>query len=163
MTPWITVDQLRLPKIVWADPRTEGAATSTAGTSSAIARASSSVSVCWLPRPQRMPPEVLGAREDDDEVRSHGADLLAIRCWAPAPTDTIAITAATPMTMPSMVRAVRSLLTRSEASAIRTAAQAFTPTASSARVGRTVSASVGAGDRRVRTSRPSRNATIRAA
>jgi hypothetical protein len=50
-----------------------------------------------------------------------------MRAWAPAPTETMAITAATPMTMPSMVSAVRSLFTRSEASAIRTAAQTFTP------------------------------------
>src|SRR5512139_706893 len=41
------------------------------------------------------------------------------RAWAPAPTPTIAITAATPMMMPSIVSAERSLLTRSAASATR--------------------------------------------
>jgi len=36
----------------------------------------------------------------------------ATRAWAPAPMPTIAMTAATPMMMPSIVRALRSLFTR---------------------------------------------------
>src|SRR5579871_408650 len=42
-----------------------------------------------------------------------------MRAVAPLPTATIAITAPTPMMMPSMVRALRSLLTRSARNAIR--------------------------------------------
>ena len=38
-------------------------------------------------------------------------------CWAPRPSATIAITAATPMTMPSMVRNERSLFARSASTA----------------------------------------------
>src|SRR5512144_3187002 len=38
-------------------------------------------------------------------------------CWAPRPSATIAITAETPITMPSMVRNERSLLARSASSA----------------------------------------------
>src|SRR5262245_52753888 len=43
----------------------------------------------------------------------------ATRAWAPAPTATMVMTAPTPMTMPSMVRALRSLLTRSALTAMR--------------------------------------------
>ena len=50
----------------------------------------------------------------------------ATRACAPAPTPTIAITAPTPMMMPSIVSALRSLLTRSARIAIRTLCQAFT-------------------------------------
>src|SRR5262245_12190361 len=47
----------------------------------------------------------------------------ATRAWAPAPTATMVMTAPTPMTMPSMVRALRSLLTRSALTAMRVLAQ----------------------------------------
>ena len=47
------------------------------------------------------------------------------RACAPAPTATIVITAPTPMMMPSIVSAERSLLTRSAASATRSVARKF--------------------------------------
>src|SRR2546429_6489643 len=50
----------------------------------------------------------------------------ATRAWAPAPTPTIAMTAATPMMMPSIVSALRSLLTRSARMAMRTLCQTLT-------------------------------------
>ncbi len=50
----------------------------------------------------------------------------ATRAWAPEPTPTMAITALTPMMMPSIVRALRSLLTRRARPAIRTLCQMFT-------------------------------------
>ena len=43
--------------------------------------------------------------------------------FAPSPTDNMVMTAATPMIMPSMVRAVRSLLRASDLNAIRKSAQ----------------------------------------
>ena len=47
------------------------------------------------------------------------------RACAPAPTATIVMTAATPMMMPSIVSAERSLLMRSAASAMRSVARKF--------------------------------------
>jgi hypothetical protein len=58
VTPWITVPQLRLPNTTCAVPRVDGAATWTAPTSRWIAYASSSVMVCWLPVPTRIPLDV---------------------------------------------------------------------------------------------------------
>ena len=49
----------------------------------------------------------------------------AIRCSAPDPMATVAITAPTPMMMPSMVRAARSLFTRRARRAMRTAGRIF--------------------------------------
>ena len=51
----------------------------------------------------------------------------ATRAWAPAPTDTMVITAPTPITMPSIVSALRSLLTRSARTAMRAPERTFTP------------------------------------
>ena len=51
----------------------------------------------------------------------------ATRACAPVPTATMVITAPTPMTMPSMVSALRSRLTRSARTAIRALAQTFMP------------------------------------
>src|SRR4029077_4089144 len=58
----------------------------------------------------------------------------ATRAWAPEPPATMVMTAPTPITMPSMVRALRSLLTRRARTAIRALAHALlhTPKASSA-------------------------------
>ncbi len=51
----------------------------------------------------------------------------ATRAWAPAPTATMVITAPTPMTMPSMVSALRSMLTRSARTAMRALDRTFMP------------------------------------
>src|SRR5262245_50094767 len=87
-----------------------------------MAQASSSVIVCWLPDPRRTPLDVT----DPDSTTIMLDPRLWIcsdtRAWAPAPTATMVITAPTPMTMPSMVRALRSLLTRSARIAMRVVA-----------------------------------------
>jgi hypothetical protein len=44
---------------------------------------------------------------------------LVIEAWAPFPIDNMAITAATPITMPSVVRADRILFLRSARNAVR--------------------------------------------
>ena len=67
------------------------------------------------------------ARKNHDQVAADGGDLLLIRSSAPDPTATIAITAATPMMMPSMVSAERILFTRSARNAILMAAAIFLP------------------------------------
>jgi len=92
----------------------------TAGHSAAIARASSSVSVNACPLPSRIP----------DVVMLPGTSMirllprLAICCWmravAPAPTATVAITAATPMITPNIVSADRTLFVRKAVNAMFT-------------------------------------------
>src|SRR5207249_9126611 len=54
----MSVDQLRLPKTTCPLPFAEGAATCTTWISRAMATASSSVSVYWVPWPRRAPLEV---------------------------------------------------------------------------------------------------------
>jgi len=51
----------------------------------------------------------------------------ASRACAPLPTATMVITAPTPMTMPSIVSALRKRFTRRARTAIRALAQTFTP------------------------------------
>src|SRR5947199_272886 len=82
--------------------------------------------VSWLPVPRRMPPEVALPESTMMRFEPRLWICSATRAWAPAPTPTIAMTAATPMMMPSIVRALRSLLTRSERMAIRTLCQTLT-------------------------------------
>src|SRR5262245_55348615 len=92
-----------------------------------MAHASSSVIVSCEPRPWRTPPVLL----DPDRTMSRFEPRLwicsAMRACAPEPIETIAITAATPMMMPSIVRMLRSLLTRSARTAMRALASAFMP------------------------------------
>src|SRR5574337_354790 len=125
VTPWITVDQLVFPKIACAVPRTLEAANATAGHSSAMALASSSVSVRSEPWPSRMPPLVVLP----DRTMSTLLPMLRICSWiwavAPEPTAIMAITAATPMMIPSMVRADRSRLILSALKAILTLTKRF--------------------------------------
>src|SRR6059058_5335620 len=121
----MSVDQLRLPKTTCPLPFKEGATTCTAWISRAMAAASSSVSVNWVPRPRRAPVEVtLPAVATMRLVPRLSIRSVTLAC-APAPTPTMAITAPTPMMMPSIVSALRSLFTRSARTAIRTACSAF--------------------------------------
>src|SRR5690242_19039840 len=121
----MAVDQLRLPKTTWALPRTVGAATWTAGISRAMAVASSSVIVCCELVPRRTPDAL--TEPDSTMIRLEPRLWIcsATRAWAPAPTATIVMTAPTPMMIPSIVSALRSLFTRSARSAMRTACSAF--------------------------------------
>src|SRR5512139_582502 len=84
-----------------------------------MALASSTVSVGTVPLPNRNPPLV----ELPDITISMFDPILAIRSamtdLAPDPTAIMAITAPTPMMIPSMVRAERILLTISALKAIR--------------------------------------------
>ena len=53
--------------------------------------------------------------------------MVAMRACAPEPTEIMAMTAATPMMMPSMVRMLRNLFTRRARTAMRAPARTFTP------------------------------------
>ena len=90
-----------------------------------MARASSSVRLCALPVPVRMPELVMLPERTTIRLLPMEAICSLMRCWAPDPTATIAITAATPMMIPSMVSAERILLTRSARSAIFMLAKIF--------------------------------------
>ena len=93
---------------------------STPGTSAAIAAASSSVRLCREPAPRRTAPSLDEPGCTSRRLAPERADLLGdLRCWAPLPTATMAITAATPMTMPSMVSALRSRFARNARTALR--------------------------------------------
>ncbi len=120
------VDQLVFPNTTWAVPRTVGVARATAGQSAAIAFASSSDRVWTEPVPSRIPPLVTLPDRTMMMLLPMLRICSSIRAVAPDPTATIAITAATPMMIPSMVRADRSLLTLSALNAILTLARIFT-------------------------------------
>ena len=108
------------------DGEIAGAATTTPSISSAMARASSSVSVCAAPMPSRTPLAVVEPGSTRIRFEPRFFSWSRTRSCAPAPIEIIAITAATPMIMPSIVSAVRSLFTRSAFSATRSTISAFT-------------------------------------
>ena len=104
---WIAVDQLVPSKITCACERMNGADATTPSTSRMMARASSSVRLEDAPAPSRTPPTwTLPA-----VITTRLAPRLRIwsltRARAPEPMATMAITAATPMMMPSMVSMLR--------------------------------------------------------
>ncbi len=76
----------------WAFPWTEGAATSTLGTSRWIAQASSSVMDTLLPVPRRTPPEVTVPARTIIRFEPRLWISSATRAWAPAPTPTMVMT-----------------------------------------------------------------------
>ncbi len=86
---------------------------------SRIAIASATVSLLELPNPSITPP--LFALPGVIVIMFVPAPRIwaSITAWAPEPSATIVMTAPTPMIMPSMVRAVRSLLRPRALSAIR--------------------------------------------
>jgi hypothetical protein len=100
------------PATTWVRARTTGATAAAAGTSRSIASASSGVNVGELPPPKLTPP--LAA------CPGMTKRLFAPRLWIlsatarfdPWPISTIAITAATPITIPSVVRADRKTFRR---------------------------------------------------
>src|SRR5262245_29624660 len=82
--------------------------------------------VSWLPWPSRMPLEVTLPESTMMRLDPRLWICSATRAWAPAPTATMAMTAPTPMMMPSMVSALRSVFTRSDRMAILTLWAMFT-------------------------------------
>src|ERR1700693_2085376 len=105
----MVVAQLLFPLTTWAPPRTYGAASATSGHCAGMSFASASDSVTALPVPSRTPDLLVLP----GVMMMMLLPMLAIwswmRCVAPEPIDTVAITLATPITMPSMVSAERSL------------------------------------------------------
>ena len=105
----------------------EPAATCTSGISRAIATASSQARLERPPAPSRTPPMVA--------LPPQTISRLAPRDWicastcrrAPSPTATVAITAATPIKIPSAVRMERSRLAESAESAPRSASSTSMP------------------------------------
>ena len=113
------VVQFRSSVITCAFVRSCGAAYWTVGTSRWMAARSSQVIVGIEPKPPWAPPDVVVP----DMTMSRFDPIAAYDCstiaFAPSPIATIAITAATPMMIPSAVRNDRSLLRISALPAIR--------------------------------------------
>ncbi len=86
---------------------------------SRIACASSGIKRLDVPMPPRTPPVLM--LPGKMVIMFVPADLIcsSICAWAPVPMATIAMTAATPMIIPSIVKAVRILLRPSALNAIR--------------------------------------------
>ena len=79
-----------------------------------IARASSIVRVGAPPKPDRSPPDVVLPGRTRRRLDPTEAIWAEIRSFAPAPMATMAITAATPMIIPSIVRIDRIRFARSD-------------------------------------------------
>ncbi len=92
-----------------------------------MAQASSSVIVSWLPEPIRTPPETAEPERTMIMLEPRLWICSATRACAPEPTATMVMTAPTPMTIPSMVRALRSRFTRSARTAMRALDKTFMP------------------------------------
>ena len=84
-----------------------------------MARRSSQVSVGSDPAPALAPPDVFAPDDTISTLVPIDANACSTRARAPSPIATIAITAATPMMMPSAVSSDRSLLRSSARSATR--------------------------------------------
>ncbi len=94
----------------WPRVRTTGVTAATEGTSFEMARPSSGLSVVVLPAPKEKPPD--DAAPGKTIIRLRPIELICFSTMldAPWPMATIAMTEAMPMTMPSIVRKVRTLL-----------------------------------------------------
>ena len=123
--PTTEVAQLLLPNITCAPPRTVGATKDTAGHSATIALPSSSVRVTPTPLPRRMPLVVILPGSTMIRLLPMLWICSLIRAVAPEPTATMAMTAATPMIIPSIVKADRMRLTRRARNAMRMLARSF--------------------------------------
>ena len=117
--PWMVVDQLVLPTTTWATPRMVGAAATISGISALRARASATVSRISLPLAMRTPPRLRAPDITMNRLLPRELIWRSISACAPAPTVTMAITAATPMMMPSIVSTLRIRLTRRASRATR--------------------------------------------
>src|SRR5918997_1047880 len=115
------VAQLLPPATTCVPPCTKGAAAVTPSISRRIAAASSSVRVEAAPAPSRAPPWVTLPGVTMARLAPSERICRSTRFRAPAPIATMAITAATPMTMPSTVRSERSVFAPMADRADRTA------------------------------------------
>ena len=108
-TPKILVPQLVPPNTTCAPPRKVGAATWTGAISFSMALESSSLRAADWPLPKRTPPWVTLPGRITRRLAPSDLIRPTTSSRAPPPIETVAMTAATPMTMPSMVRMERSL------------------------------------------------------
>ena len=107
VVPCTWVLQLASPATTWASVRTPGATASTAGHSRLIASASSGLSVVMLPMPPRAPLAVIVPGITVRVLAPSERICACTAARAPWPIASVAITAATPITMPSTVSAAR--------------------------------------------------------
>src|ERR1700693_5841196 len=105
----MVVAQLLFPLTTWAAPRTYGAANATSGHCAGRSVASAWDNVTALPVLSRTPDRLV----PPGLMMMMLLPMLAIWSWmrwfAPEPIATVAMTLATPITMPSIVSAERSL------------------------------------------------------
>ncbi len=119
VVPVISVAQFWSSVTTWPVVCRRGATQRTPGTSARIAFRSSQVSVGSEPAPTLTPPAVFAPDDTISTLVPIAVNACSTRALAPSPIATIAITAATPMMMPSAVRNERSRLRRSARSAMR--------------------------------------------
>src|SRR5579884_1184466 len=112
------VPQLSFSYTTWAEVCVPGAAAATLGHSFSIAVTSSRTSVLVLPHPNLRPPKFLEPELTKSMLEPRFAICFCTVWSAPCPIPTIAITAPTPMMMPSMVRTERILFRASARKAI---------------------------------------------
>ena len=108
--PSTCVFQLRLPKVARARPRTEGEACLTPAIRCPIAATSSMVSRVVTPTSCATPPTRAAPWRSTSRFDPSEANCVSMAFWAPRPSASIVTTAATPMRMPSIESAVRTLL-----------------------------------------------------
>src|SRR5258708_3771649 len=123
--PATRVVQFLFPATRGKERDSSGAAICTSTSSRRIAPASSSVSVGCVPDSSLAPPELRAPGMTSRRLAPSVRILSETSAWAPVPTDTIQTTAPTPTTIPSIVRALRSLFTRSDRVATRRLSKAF--------------------------------------
>jgi hypothetical protein len=117
LTPLTVLLQLAAPNTTLTLPLSSPETAATSGTFSRIARMSFSENGCAPPKPSWRPPTRI---EPGITLSTLVPSILICRSiWieAPSPIAAMTITEATPMMMPSVVSALRSLLSRNAASA----------------------------------------------
>src|SRR5687768_15371245 len=152
VTPVATVDQLALSWTTCTPRPRNGAAACTAGIWRWMAVASSSLRLVTVPAPPRTPRAVTLLPITWMTLVPSVSSCSRTRSFAPAPTATIARTAATPMTTPRMVSALRRALVRRPRSALRALVRIMRHHNRSRRV---------AASERARCTAPARRATLR--
>src|SRR5258707_15365351 len=103
--------------MIWALPETTGLTPLRPAMFWLMASASLAFSVVALPAPERAPPWELLPDWIVKRLVPRPASWLLTEALAPSPRATMAMTAATPMMMPRVVRRLRPLLARSAAGA----------------------------------------------
>ena len=111
----------------WARAQTMGAATFTAGHSRMMALQSPGVSVIELPAPCRTPELKACPGNSSSVLAPMSSIVFLIALEEPLPISTIVITAAMPMTMPSVVSAARMMLRVRALVAVRKVCWCFMP------------------------------------